>query len=102
MDLIKEKVNHISFGQGIILDVKADKVYVSFHSQEDTKAFKYPEAFENFLKAENPAVEAGALEELRDKRARLEEARLAEEERKAKLKPEIPVKKTAASRKKKV
>lgn len=101
MDLIKEKVNHISFGQGIILEVKEDKVYVSFQDQENTKAFKYPEAFEKYLKAQNPVIEENILEELRSKRARLEEERLAEEERKAKLRPETPVKKSAASRRKK-
>ncbi|WP_426351210.1 hypothetical protein ACPWSR_08270 [Alloiococcus sp. CFN-8] len=100
MDLISEKVEHVSFGKGRILEVKEDKVYVSFQDQKETKAFQYPEAFEKFLKAENPAVEAEALEELRVKRARLEEERLAEEERKAKLKPEAPVKKTVARKKK--
>ena len=101
MDLIKEKVEHVSFGEGIILEVKEDKVYVSFQNQEDTKAFKYPEAFEKYLKVKNPVAEENILEELRSKKARLEEERLAEEERIAKLRPETPVKKTAASRRKK-
>ena len=101
MDLIKEKVDHVSFGQGIILEVKEDKVYVSFQKQEDTKAFKYPEAFEKYLKAENPLIEEAILEKLRAKKARLEEERLAEEEKKAKLRPEMSVKKTAGSRRKK-
>ena len=101
MELVNEKVDHVSFGKGKILEIKEDKVYISFQEQEEAKAFKYPEAFEKFLKAENSVIEEGILEELRSKKARLEAERLAEEERKAKLRPEAPVKKTTASRKKK-
>ena len=100
MDLIKEKVEHTSFGQGMILEIKEDKVYVDFENQESTKAFRYPEAFEKYLKAQNPVLEERILEELRNKRASLEEERLAEEEIKAKLRPEVVVKKTTVRKKK--
>ncbi len=100
MDLIKEKVEHISFGEGIILEVKDDKVYVGFQNQENTKAFKFPEAFEKYLKVQNPVLEKGILEELKAKKALLEEERLEKEESEAKLRPEVPVKKTAVRKKK--
>jgi hypothetical protein len=68
MSIVNEKVDHVKFGAGVIMDVKEDKIWVQFIDQIETKTFLYPEIFEIFLKAENPKVENNALEELRIKK----------------------------------
>ncbi len=92
MDLANEKVVHAQFGEGVITEVKEQKLWVQFQEEVGIKMFQYPEAFEKFLKAENLEVESSALEELKLKQEQLErereekERKLAElEERKPKL-----------------
>lgn len=72
MTIINEKVKHSKFGVGVITEVKEQKISVQFEDNVGTKAFLYPEAFENFLKAENPIVENNALDELSAKQDQIE------------------------------
>ncbi|MBL4937601.1 hypothetical protein JK636_17945 [Clostridium sp. YIM B02515] len=72
MTLINEKVEHISYGLGVVIEEEATKILVQFTDDIGNKAFKYPEAFEKFLKAVKPEVQNTILEELHSKQKRLE------------------------------
>lgn len=109
MIIINEKVQHISFGIGVITDAKDNKIWVQFEEKFGIKIFQYPEAFEKFLKAVNSITEDNVLEELHVRQEQLEMERKEEKERKAaeleenKSKLEAQKKKSPAkSRKKKV
>lgn len=91
MTLINEKVEHIKYGTGIIKEVKDNKLWVQFNDNIGTKVFLYPDAFEKFLKAVNPAVENDALEEWRRKQEQIE-LELEEKEREAAELKEIKLK----------
>jgi hypothetical protein len=72
MNIANERVEHIRFGVGIITESEGDRIVVKFQDDVGEKAFQYPEAFEKFLKAENPTVQNDALEELHRKQEQLE------------------------------
>lgn len=76
MTLINEKVEHISFGLGIITEEESTKILVQFTDDIGNKAFRYPEAFEKFLKAVKPEVQNTILEELHAKQKQQESDRL--------------------------
>lgn len=106
MTLVNERVEHISFGEGVITEAKENKIEVQFGDTIGTKIFLYPEAFEKFLKAMNPTVEDNVMEEFHRKQEQIEqelerikkEHEAAELEEKAKL--ALEKKKTVRSRKK--
>lgn len=108
MNLLNEKVKHNTFGCGVITEVNGNKISVKFGEDSRTKTFIYPDAFEKFLKAENPIVEEIILKEFRIKQEEInkelerikQEHEAAElEQRKAKLEP-VKKKTVARSRKK--
>lgn len=68
MNFVNEKVEHINFGFGVITEVKDHRIYVQFQNNEiGDKVFQYPDAFEKFLKAENPKVKSNVQKELHAK-----------------------------------
>lgn len=75
--MLNEKVKHIALGEGIIIDSNEGKrISVRFDNSEEIKIFKYPDAFEKFLKFIEPEKQNKALEDLQKKN---EEERLAKE-----------------------
>ena len=75
--MLNEKVKHIALGEGTIIDFnEGKKISVRFNNSEETKTFKYPDAFEKFLEFINPEMQEKALEDLQKKN---EEERLAKE-----------------------
>ena len=84
MIIVNEKVEHISFGEGVITEVVDNKVLVEFGDNIGIKMFIYPDAFEKFLKAINPTVEDNIMEEYRKKQEQIEqELECIEKEREA-------------------
>lgn len=76
VNLVNEKVEHIKFGLGVITELKDHRIYVKFQNNRlGVKEFLYPEAFEKFLKAENPKVGSSAKEELRIKQYQISKER---------------------------
>lgn len=108
MNMLNERVEHNTFGIGVITEVNDNKIWVEFQDSIGTKIFLFPDAFEKFLKAENPTVEENVLEECRIKQEQIEqELERIEKEREAaqlegkKAKLELAKKKsTVRSRKK--
>lgn len=62
MNLINSIVTHKCYGKGII--VKADNNYVIVKFSNCIKTFSYPSAFDKFLIAENPKIQAEILEKI--------------------------------------
>ncbi len=107
MNLVNEKVEHISFGEGVIIKVDDNKICVQFEENIGTKIFIYPDAFEKFLKAVDKAAQENVMEECRRKQEQIEqELELIEKEREAakleeKAKLELSKKKPATRSRKK-
>ena len=55
MILTGEKVNHISFGKGVIVEHQDDHFTVMFDKDNSRKTFKYPFAFGKYLEIDNKA-----------------------------------------------
>lgn len=87
MNLLNEKVEHSTFGCGVIAEVNDNKIWVQFQDSIGTKIFVYPDVFEKFLKAENKEVEENMLEECRIKHEQVEQEleRIEKEHEAAKL-----------------
>ena len=68
MDPVREIVVHERFGRGVITAFDGHCLIVSFE-QGGERRFSYPSAFERFLKAENPVVQAEADDLLRRRQA---------------------------------
>lgn len=90
MDLIGKKVRHTAFGAGTILALNSTGITVQFLAKECK--FLYPGAFEDFLTAEDAAVQASIQNELnalktakREKNEAEAAARKEEEDRKLAL-----------------
>lgn len=102
MDILNKKVKHITFGLGVITEVMEDKIVVEFQDDIGTKAFQYPDGFEKFLEAVNPAVQNDVVEELHIKQAEIKlELERKEKEREATILARLEEKKTKSSSKKK-
>lgn len=86
MNIVNEGVDHIKFGFGVIKEVKDHKIWVQFQDEIRTKVFLYPEAFEKFLKAVNPAVENNVVEEWHRKQVQIEQEHKEKEREAAELK----------------
>ena len=94
MDLLNLKVRHKVFGSGIVTDVNGEYLTVQFESKE--AKFVYPDAFENFLIAEDDAVQTFILGEVNlKKQAAAEERQAAEAPRKAEAERRLAKKQTA-------
>jgi hypothetical protein len=74
MTLIGTKVKHKIMGLGTVTFFDGARIHVKFAAKEVT--FVYPDAFETFIKAEDPSVQDKILEEI-------QELKLAKEKEKA-------------------
>lgn len=74
MELLNLKVKHIRFGVGTITPTIGSRITVTFPG-DIVKEFVYPTAFEKFIQAEDPGVQASILADISSaKQAREEEA----------------------------
>ena len=73
MNLVNQKVNHRTYGVGIIIEQGDTYVIVEF--QTKSSKFIYPDAFTNFIKAEDESTQAAILKDIED-------IKLAKEEKK--------------------
>jgi hypothetical protein len=71
--LINEHVEHIKFGEGLIICEEHGKITVEFPSQTGKKLFQYPDAFERYLKFDDSSLQAESLLILQDKKNQEEE-----------------------------
>ena len=91
MDLINEPVIHRTFGKGRITSLADGYMEITFSSENSSKKFRYPEAFEQFLTAVGTEAGAYIRSELEmhkkslqaEHAAKLEAERRREEERHA-------------------
>lgn len=71
-ELLNEKIIHIKFGVGIIVDVvDNEKIIVEFDELAENKKFEYPDAFECFIKLKNNLKQENTLKQLLDKKVRI-------------------------------
>ena len=77
MELIGLKVKHTVFGAGVITEMEGSYITVEFAAK--TTKFVYPDAFEKFIKAEDPAVQQSIEDSINDAKAAAEQKRQAEE-----------------------
>ncbi|MDW8799968.1 hypothetical protein P8V03_02230 [Clostridium sp. A1-XYC3] len=89
MTMLNEVVEHIVFGSGVVTEAEDHMIWVKFQDEIGTKIFLYPEAFEKFLKAENPAVENYTLQKLRIKQDQIEQERREKEREAAELQEQM-------------
>jgi hypothetical protein len=95
MILVNEKVEHISYGIGVVTEEEGNKILVQFKEDIGSKTFLYPDAFERFLKVVNPNVESSVLEELHAKLQQKQELERLERERESTEREERRVKPTS-------
>jgi len=76
---IGEAITHKAFGKGTIKNIEGDKVVLDFNGTE--KTFKFPDAFETFIKLDDAGkqTEVTALVEEKKKQKSEEAAKLAKE-----------------------
>ena len=101
MQIIGEKVKHISFGKGIITNTEGDYISAYFDQIDAEKKFLYPESFEKFLAFESVKLQEEALIALARKvqKKQEEKTRKLEEQNKKKFEHPIPIQ-TVKSREK--
>ena len=77
MQLLNQRVKHITLGSGTI--VAQDNMYITVEFDSKTSKFQYPgpDTFKKFLKAEDPSVQDAILQEIADQKRAAEEARAA-------------------------
>lgn len=81
-DLKGAAVSHARFGKGTIKSVEERYFTVEFDTDHVEKTFQYPDAFEKFIKAEDPAVEKMVKKDLQ---AAIEERQKEEAEMSANI-----------------
>ena len=77
MELIGLKVKHAVFGVGTITE--RDGNYITIEFAAKITKFVYPDAFEKYIKAEDPAVQQTIVDSIIDAKAAAEQKRQAEE-----------------------
>jgi hypothetical protein len=77
-DLKNLKIKHSVFGVGVITETSDNYLIVKFALRESR--FVYPDAFEKFITADNEAIQAEILEEIKSKKLAAEAQRQASEE----------------------
>lgn len=77
MNLVNQKVKHITLGTGIVIDQVAEYVTVEFVSK--TSKFVYPDTFAKFIRAEDETVQASIQKEIEVAKKALEEQKYAAE-----------------------
>ncbi|MGM0395920.1 MAG: hypothetical protein ACQEP4_02570 [Bacillota bacterium] len=63
MKLVNEKVEHIKFGKGIIVEADKNNISVLFEDDEEKRLFQYPEAFGKFLEIKNPKLKKAIMKD---------------------------------------
>lgn len=77
MELIGLKVKHNVFGAGMISEMEGNYITVEFTAK--TSKFVYPNAFEKFIKAEDPIVQQAITDSINEAKIAAEQKRQAEE-----------------------
>ena len=77
MELIGTKVKHTVFGAGVIAEKDGNYITVEFAAK--TSKFVYPDAFEKFIKADDPCVHQAIADSINDAKAAAEQKRQTEE-----------------------
>lgn len=77
MDLVNKRVKHKALGVGKITAHAGQLITVEFG--EKTSRFTYPDAFEKFIEAEDPGVQAAIIESVREAKAAAAQKRQEEE-----------------------
>ena len=98
MNLIHEKVTHKRFGAGSVMEFDGHILTVFFDAY-GYRLFSYPSAFENFLKADNPDIQAEALAEIRARRELNESAVVRAEKHIEELRPVAPARRRTSAAK---
>lgn len=76
MRIVNERIQHIVFGEGTIISHVDDRLSIQFSERYGIKQFFYPDAFEKYLRMNNPDLEFSVLKDLHDKQLRIEAERL--------------------------
>lgn len=74
-DLINLKVKHSVFGVGVITGISDNYLTIKFSTKESK--FVYPDAFEKFIEADDKAVQAEIIEEIKNRELAVEAQRQA-------------------------
>lgn len=64
MNLLKQKVEHRTFGTGTIFAVKGNRIYVTFRKPYGDKVLPYPEVFRQNMSLVNGELQDNLLAEL--------------------------------------
>ena len=75
MELIGLKVKHTVFGAGVITEMEGNYITVEFAAK--TTKFVYPDAFEKFIKADEPSAQQAITDEINNAKAASEQKRQA-------------------------
>ncbi|MDD3269043.1 MAG: hypothetical protein PHX14_06955 [Syntrophomonadaceae bacterium] len=84
MDLKSELVAHPVFGTGRVISHDGKRISIQFSEETGEKCFVYPDAFEKYLKMDNPVAAQKVLTDLTAKIEQSEELQRKEEEFKQK------------------
>ncbi|OWA37538.1 hypothetical protein B9G55_05655 [Saccharibacillus sp. O16] len=77
MRLIGQEVEHVTYGQGQIVQNENERIEVEFSGETENKTFMYPDAFEKFLSMTDTLSQEKVSQEIEQ----LKEARQANTER---------------------
>ncbi|OWR32558.1 hypothetical protein CDO73_02845 [Saccharibacillus sp. O23] len=64
MQLIGQEVEHVTYGQGQIVQNEDKRIEVNFSGETENKKFMYPDAFEQFLSMTDAASQEKVLKEV--------------------------------------
>lgn len=53
-----EKVNHVRFGEGSVIECDGSKIKIAFNDADTEKVFAYPTVFEKFVKFDSEYAQA--------------------------------------------
>ena len=76
MDIINKKIEHFLYGDGTVICRKEDILYIQFSEPYGVKQFIYPDAFEKYLKLCDLDLEKFVMEEINNKKLRIETEKL--------------------------
>jgi len=108
MQFIGQKVEHVSYGQGEIVNHEGPRIEVRFTDEAETRKFMYPDAFEKFLTMQDEkcraqvetdvqAMHEGRREEREETERKYQEGKEAEAA--AKKAKKAPARKKAVAKK---
>lgn len=101
--LMNEKVKHIVFGDGKVVNQEAQRITVQFSEQYGTKKFVYPNVFGKYLELYDANLGAAVIQELQSKLIQIkdeeEKTQLLYEENKVNEKLKLEIEKKNATKK---